>query len=64
MCATCDVARKLPRPEALKVIARAMTRKGFPQCLDKLVGELVGEPEPTVDRATERAWEKRRGSRG
>lgn len=65
MCTSCDRARRAPKHEALKIIAAAMCiRGGYPKCLDKLVGELVGEPEPVVDQAAERAWESRRRSAG
>ena len=63
MCDICDKARKLPKAKALEAVAQAMQKRGFPPCLDRLVGELVGEPEPKVDRAAEQAWESRRRSR-
>lgn len=58
MCDTCNKARKLPVPAALKLIAQAMQQRSAPSCLDRLVGELVGEPE--TDRDAEGAWESRR----
>lgn len=64
MCTTCERAKRLPRTEALKVVAQGMALRGYPKCLDKLVGELVGEPEPEVDRDAERAWESRRRGGG
>lgn len=63
MCTTCDKARKMPRLEAFKFIAQAMQQRGSPKCLDVLVGELVGEPEPKVDQEAERTWESRRRSK-
>lgn len=64
MCWICDKARRLPQKEALELIASAIRNGGAKRCLDQTVGELVGEPEPEVDKDAESAWERgRRGTR-
>jgi hypothetical protein len=63
MCTTCDKARKLPKNAALAIIAQAMQQRGAGVCLDRLVGEIVGEPEPKADAGIEAAWESGRRGR-
>lgn len=62
MCATCDEAKKLPVPEALQLIARAMRKPGGRrECLDRLVGRLVGVEQVERDVEAEEQWERNRG---
>lgn len=63
MCAICNKVKKLSRLEALKAIAQAMQQRGAPECLDRLIGELVNEPNPKVDREADSAWESRRSGK-
>ena len=62
MCAICDEAKKLPRHKALQLIATAMQNPNNKDlaCLDKTIGEVIGEPEPEVDRKKDAAWERSR----
>jgi hypothetical protein len=58
MCVICDEARSLPKRKALKTIAVAMQNpknKGL-ACLDKVIGDIIGEPEPEVDGEKDAAW--------
>ncbi len=45
MCDICDTARKQPKSKALGIVAIALANRRIPrgrECIDKLVGELVG----------------------
>lgn len=59
MCQTCDQAAQLPTAEALKLVAGAMKRRPR-DCLDRLVGRLIGVELDEPDRETEANWELRR----
>jgi len=68
MCTTCTKIKKLPSAQAIEAalyaIAARLAKTGHSaQCLDDLLGKLIGEPTPEVDRDTELAWENRRGGR-
>lgn len=63
MCSTCDNAKGLPLDQALKLVQQAMQQrenKSQQDHLDRLVGELVGLPEPKADSGVEGAWETHR----
>ena len=60
MCQTCDQAKTLPVPEALRLIGSAMKRRGAAACLDQLVGKLVGEVMPERNAHAEAKFEKAR----
>lgn len=60
MCATCDKAKDLPVPEALRLIGSAMKRRGAGKCLDELVGKLIGVEMKPGDPEAEAMYERRR----
>lgn len=60
MCEICSEAKKQPKAIALKTIAVAMQnpKNKDKACLDKTIGDIIGEPEPEVDREKDAAWAK------
>jgi hypothetical protein len=66
MCATCDKAKGLPLDQALKLVQQEMQQRENRSSLahlDNLLGDLIGMPEPKVDREAEGTWESRRRGR-
>ncbi len=62
MCQICETVKSLGTvDEALKYIAWKSIDGLLPPCVDKLVGELIGEPEPQVDKKGESDWSKANG---
>jgi hypothetical protein len=60
MCGICDKAKALPLDQALRLVQQAMQQrenKNQQEHLDRLVGELVGLPEPKADKGVEGAFE-------
>ena len=49
MCNICHKARKLSTKQALTYIAQAMEMNRGSDCLDKLIGEMIGVDIDTVD---------------
>lgn len=58
MCQICDTAKDLSVDEALKFIGWKSVDGVLPPCVDRLIGELIGEPAPEADRRMERDWTK------
>jgi hypothetical protein len=66
MCSICEKAKGLPLDQALKLVQQAMQQRenrSQQEHLDKLVGDLLGMPEPKADQSVEGTWESRRRGR-
>lgn len=58
MCVICKNAKEFKDPDkALKYISLAAPN-GFDACVDKLIGELAGCEEPSVNEQLECDWER------
>ncbi len=58
MCMICSEAKSMDVDDALKYIAWKSVGTTLPKCVDKLIGELVNEPEPESNKQIERDWVK------
>lgn len=62
MCQICETVRSLKSlDEALKYIGWKTCDGKLPPCVDQLIGEMIGEPEPQKDKRIERDWTKANG---
>jgi hypothetical protein len=57
MCNICESAKQFKNPRtALKYIAKE-TEDGIPECVDALIGDLLGEKLSKADKGADKDWE-------